>query len=156
PASITSQVDAGVRYAFTSKLSLVAGVFQVSKPYFNLDTSNVFGPLGTIRNRGAEISMTGSLTSDLSIVRRVVLLQRRVWGDAVPRGLTGAAPVGPQPRSGFIGVQYQVPQVTGLPLDSQIPTPSAQVGNSLDPFMAPGWPELEVGLRYNFRLFNTP
>lgn len=31
----------GIRYPLTSALSLTAGTFQVTKPYFNLDANNV-------------------------------------------------------------------------------------------------------------------
>jgi iron complex outermembrane recepter protein len=39
PASLTEQVDGGLRYAITPRLNLIAGVFQVERPYFNLNSS---------------------------------------------------------------------------------------------------------------------
>ena len=41
PASLTWQADSGARYAVTPKLKIIAGVFELQKPYFNVDTNNI-------------------------------------------------------------------------------------------------------------------
>ena len=61
PVSLTKQIDAGVRYTITPRLSVVAGVFQVEQPYFSYDAANFFGPAGTVRHRGIELSIAGRL-----------------------------------------------------------------------------------------------
>ena len=81
PAIKTSQRDAGVRYAITDAVKLVAGVFDIRKPYFNLDESNRFTLLGDVINQGIEASVAGAVTPRLSIVAGAVLLRPRVTGD---------------------------------------------------------------------------
>lgn len=49
-------------------MKLVAGVFDVAKPYFNNDERNVFAVLGDVRHRGAEFSLAGNPTERLSLV----------------------------------------------------------------------------------------
>lgn len=48
PAILTSQFDAGLRYALTDKIKLIGGVFDLRKPYYNLDAGNRFDLLGNI------------------------------------------------------------------------------------------------------------
>jgi iron complex outermembrane receptor protein len=156
PASLTQQVDAGLRYALTPRLSLVAGVFQVEKPYFNVNTSNVFGALGTVRHRGVELSVAGKLAEGLTIVGGTVLIEPRVSGDPVDRGVVGAVPVGPAPRFALVSLQYQVPAVKGLSLDGQVQNGSAQVARSDGRLYVPDWTQFNAGARYIFKMYNVP
>ncbi|MEY2885075.1 MAG: hypothetical protein RL490_2799, partial [Pseudomonadota bacterium] len=94
PAIRTRQFDAGLRYALTDDVKLVAGVFEVSKPYYNLDAGNRFTELGEVINRGVEASVAGPVTKRLSLVAGGVLLWPRVTGAAVALGRVGPRPVG--------------------------------------------------------------
>ena len=67
PASLTWQVDLGARYAVTPRLKIVAGVFELQKPYFNLDTSNTDRELGMQLARGIELSVAGEVTENLDV-----------------------------------------------------------------------------------------
>src|SRR3569833_1376289 len=68
PAITTSQKDIGVRWSMDEGMKLVVALFDVQKPYFNLDAANRFGELGETQNRGIEFSFNGSVTPDLDIV----------------------------------------------------------------------------------------
>jgi iron complex outermembrane receptor protein len=68
PAIKTSQRDAGLRFAITDEVKLVAGVFDIRKPYFNLDEANRFVLLGDVVNQGLEASVAGAITQRLSIL----------------------------------------------------------------------------------------
>ncbi len=94
PAIRTKQVEAGLRYSLTPHLSLVAGAFSISKPYFNLDPASRYRQLGTLTNRGIELSLTGKLAPGLSLVGGMLLLDPRISGEAVDSGLIGRRPVG--------------------------------------------------------------
>ncbi len=67
PASLTWQVDMGARYAVTPKLKIIAGVFELQKPYFNLDTSNIDRELGAQQAKGIELSVAGEVTENLNV-----------------------------------------------------------------------------------------
>ena len=67
PASLTWQVDFGARYAVTPKLKIIAGVFELQKPYFNLDTSNIDRELGVQQARAIELSVAGEVTENLNV-----------------------------------------------------------------------------------------
>lgn len=156
PPSITEQVDAGFRYAITPKLKLVAGAFQVQKPYFNVNALNVFGPLGAVRHRGLEFSVTGQVYDGLTIVAGTTLIQPRLSGEPVDRGVVGPIPVGPRPRYALMSVTYGPTAWKGVSVDAQLVGSSAKTAHSDNRLKAPGWTELNIGVRYSLNLFGAP
>ena len=67
PAAQTWQVDGGFRYLLSSNLKLIAGLFEVNKPYFNLDEKSVDRQLGFQRGKGFEFSIAGQITKNLTV-----------------------------------------------------------------------------------------
>lgn len=102
PAIRTRQRDAGVRWTVRPGLKVVAGVFDVRKPYFNLDERQVFAELGDVAHRGIEASLAGKLTPRLDIVGGQGAARLAVDGDRkCPcryRGHGRAGQCGPAPR----------------------------------------------------------
>ena len=157
PASITRQIDAGVRYAITPHLRLVAGVFEFKRPYFNVNAANVYGPLGAVRHRGVEVSLTGrAFTEGLTLVGGLILLQPRVSGETVARGLIGPIPMGQTPRTVQFSAQYQPPAWGGFSIDSQINSTADQVASADNAFKINGTTMLNVGARYSFKIGAVP
>lgn len=154
PAIRTSQYDAGLRYALTPDLSLVAGVFQVTKPYFNLDPARRYRQLGTVRNRGIELSLAGKIRPGLSLVAGTVLLDPRISGEAVATGLIGDRPVGQVRRRSILNLDWRQNSGRGpLSFDLALESLSARMGNASNTLEAPGYTTLTVGARYRFDLF---
>ncbi len=56
----------------------MAGVFEVKKPYFNIDATNLYTEVGDLRHRGVELSLAGQVMEGLTVVAGTVLLQARV------------------------------------------------------------------------------
>ena len=156
PAIITRQMDAGFRYAITPALRLVAGVFEVSKPYFALDPDLVFRDLGEVRNRGIEMSLAGQITPRLSVVLGAVFLDARVSGDAVDLGLIGRRPVGSIGRTISGGLNWNVPWLEGLSLDLAYESASDRIANADNNFVIPARYVYSLGSRYRFDLFDKP
>ena len=52
--SQTEQYDAGVRWSAFANMKLIAGIFNVEKPYFDLDAAGFFSELGAVEHRGVE------------------------------------------------------------------------------------------------------
>lgn len=152
PAIITEQVDGGVRLALTDKLKLIGGVFELRRPYFTLDSANVFRELGSIRNRGIELSVSGALTPQLDMVAGAVLLDPRVTGDAVERGLTGSRPIEiPRAQADF-NLDWRLPFAPGLSLDLSGSYVARRPATTLNTVYLPARELLNLGTRYRFRL----
>jgi len=155
PAIITEQMDAGFRYAITKDLRLVAGVFDVRKPYFALDPGLVFRELGEVRNRGVEISLAGQITPRLSVVLGAVFLEARVSGDAVELGLIGRRPVGSIGRSINGALNWNVPWIKGLSFDLAYQGTSDRA-TAEDTLFIPARHVASLGGRYRFDLLGKP
>jgi len=156
PAIITEQMDAGFRYAITKDLRLVAGLFDVRKPYFALDPDRVFRNLGNVRNRGIEASLAGQITPRLNVVVGAVFLDATVSGDAVELGLIGRRLVGTIGRTVTGAVNWNVPWIKGLSLDLAYESSSDRIANRANTFVIPARYVASVGGRYRFDLFGKP
>jgi len=156
PVAMTKQVDAGLRYAITPRFNVVAGVFQVEKPYFTLNAQNVFGPSGHVRHRGIELSLAGRLIEGLTAVGGVVLLEPRVSGDAVDRGVIGEVPVALRGRVALLNLQYQPPEWRGFGVDGSVTNLSGQYSRNDNSYKVGGITTFDIGMRYNFRVNDVP
>ena len=152
PAIQTSQRDAGLRYAITDNVKLVAGVFDIRKPYFNLDEANRFTLLGNVINQGIEASVAGAVTPQLSIVAGAVLLRPRVTGEGVALGRVGPRPVGAINRRIEFNADWRPPQLAGLSLDISASHRSAETATRDNNVVIPARTIVDVGGRYAFRL----
>jgi iron complex outermembrane receptor protein len=156
PAIITEQMDAGFRLNLTDKLRLVAGVFDVRKPYFALDPNLLFRELGVVRNRGIEVSLAGQLTPRLSLVLGGVFLDASVSGDQVELGLIGRRPVGSVGRILTGALNWSLPWVEGLSVDLAYEGTAERVADAANTFVIPERYTASVGARYRFDLFSKP
>jgi iron complex outermembrane receptor protein len=156
PAIITEQMDAGFRYAITPALRVVAGVFDVRKPYFALDPVRIFRQLGEVRNRGIEVSLAGQLTPRLNIVLGSVFLDASVSGDAVELGLIGRRPVTSIGRNINGAINWNLPWVQGLSLDLAYESTSERVANAANTLVIPPRYVYSLGGRYRFDIVDKP
>jgi iron complex outermembrane recepter protein len=152
PAIQTSQIDAGVRVNLGGGMRLVAGLFEVSKPYFNLDANGRFDVLGDVINRGVEASVAGPITPELSVVLGAVLLRPQVTGDAVTRGLVGRLPVGAISERVEFSADWRPGFATGLSLDMRLSYRSPEVATVNNLVYVPTRTLVDLGGRYRFKL----
>lgn len=152
PAISTRQFDAGLRYAITDDIKLVAGVFDIAKPYFNLDANNRFDVLGDVINRGIEASIAGPVTERLSIVAGGVLLWPKVTGDAVAAGRVGPRPVAAIGQRLEFSADWRPAFASGVSFDGRFAYRSAETATVSNRVEVPGRTQVDIGGRYRFRL----
>jgi iron complex outermembrane receptor protein len=156
PAILTEQMDAGFRLNLSPSLRLVAGVFDVRKPYFALDPELVFRELGMVRNRGIEASLTGQLTQRLSVVLGTVFLDADVSGEQVDLGLIGRRPIGSVGRTMTGALNWNLPWIKGASLDANVEATSDRVADRANSFEIPARYVASLGGRYQFKLWGKP
>jgi iron complex outermembrane recepter protein len=156
PAIRTRQIDAGVRWAVTPALKLVAGAFEVEKPYFTTDERNVFTTLGTVRHRGVELSFAGTPTEMLSVVVGAVLMEPRVTGEAVETGRVSEKPVGQTSRHLRANAEYRLPMAPALSFDVAVANYGDRKASRDGRSEVPGYTLIDVGARYRFKLADMP
>jgi iron complex outermembrane recepter protein len=150
PASLTWQVDSGARYAVTPKLKIIAGVFELQKPYFNLDTNNVDRELGVQQARGIELSVAGEVTEDFHVNVGVLDGRVGITGPNLAAEGVGSVAVG-QPRLMYVAnANYSLPWWEAASLDvsaTHFGTAPESVDNSV---YVPAGTFMTVGGRYKF------
>ena len=153
PALRTKQIEAGLRFALTPDLGLVAGFFSITKPYYNLDPSLRFRQLGTIRNRGIELSLTGQITPGLTVVAGTMLLDPRLSGEAVDNGLIGPRPVGQIRRRTVVNLDWRPSGgKSDWSYDIALESLSARNANASGKLSAPPYSIVNLGARYRFTI----
>jgi len=150
PAIHTRQADAGVRWSF-GKITAVVGVFDVEKPYFNLDPALRFRELGIVRNRGIEMSIAGQILPGLNVVAGNVLIDARVSGEEVNNGTIGSRPVASFRRHTIFSLDYRLPH-SPFSFDAYAESISRPVANSRNTLFIPARAILNLGTRYRFKL----
>jgi iron complex outermembrane receptor protein len=150
PAQLTEQTDAGIKYQWTPGLMLVAGVFEIEKPYFDLDESNVYRQVGTTSNRGIELSLAGTLTPQLTIVAGVTVIDPTVTFTSA-EGTEKRDAIGPIPGLVRANFQYRVPGIEGLMLDAKIESTSKRYAR-YNSVRLPAVTTLDTGVRYDTQL----
>jgi iron complex outermembrane receptor protein len=156
PAIETQQKDLGMRWTITPQVRLVTTLFEIEKPYFTLDTTNLYRQLGETRNRGVEISLTGSVTPRLDIVAGAVFSQPRVTGEAVRLGTVGVRPVSIDSRKIDVHFNWRPPELDDLSFDLGV-THAGPVPATLDNRVSlPERTMMDVDARYNMALGGQP
>ena len=155
PAQLTQQLDGGVRYTIVPGINLMAGVFEVKKPYFDRDATNIYTVVGDLRHRGAEVSLTGKPFEGLTVVIGAVLLKARVSGLPVEQGLIGAVAPGTAPRLLRFNLQYGAPSWKGFTVETNVDHDGAQFANRANTFRVPSHTTISVGARYPFTIGET-
>jgi iron complex outermembrane receptor protein len=156
PAILTKQYDAGLRYVISPNVRLVAGVYQIEKPYYGLNASQLFTNLGTIRNRGIELSLTGTIAPGLNIVVGTVLMDATLSGEAVEQGLVGKRPVGSSRRTSFANIEYQLPGAAGVTAVVGYGGRGRTIANRMNSFTIDPANSFSLGVRYRFDLGGKP
>ena len=162
PASRTRQIDGGMNVKF-GKLTLVGSLFQITKPYFSYDTSRNFVELGTVRHRGAEVSLAGDITDRLHVLAGAVIMDPVVSGPARDLGLIGKRPVGVPKIHSRIDLSYRSAIWDGLTFTATAFHDSkraASAGNYAElghrQLFLPSLTTVDLGVRHHFKIDKTP
>ncbi len=153
PAIRTRQEEAGLRAALGTRLTLVAGVFHIAKPYYNLDPALRYRQLGDVSIRGIEVSLTGRPVPGLTVVLGTALLDPKISGEAVVSGLIGQTPIGQARRRSVANLDWRLNNgASPLSFDLALESHSSRMGNAANTLSAPARNAVNLGVRYRFKL----
>jgi iron complex outermembrane recepter protein len=156
PAARTWQADAGVRYSLTSDVKVIAGIFQIEKPYFNLDTLGIDRELGKQRAKGAELSLSGEVVKNLHLTAGVLLGEVEIVGPDLSAEGVGHIAFGQPHWQSTINADYVFPRWPSLSVDLSVfyfGDSPASISNS---FENPAQTILGLGGRYKFKILDSP
>ena len=152
PVSKTWQADTGLRIDLGRNSRLLLGVFQLNKPYFNLDSATQYRELGKQKAQGIEMSLTGQLWTSLHFNIGALIGGVQINGpDLSAQGISRYA-YG-QPHNQYVAsVKYDLPVFSGLSVDAEVyhfgATPVSLDGRLTNPALT----ELAVGAKIRFKL----
>jgi iron complex outermembrane receptor protein len=152
PAIRTEQAEAGLRWRVRPGVSLVAGVFDIRKPYFNLDELSVWRDLGEVRNRGVELSLSGEVAPGLNILAGAVFFDALVTGDAVRLGRVGRRPVGSSPRTLLFSADWRPPWLANTSFNLGVAHAGDTVATRDNRAEIPARTTLDLGMRYRLQI----
>jgi iron complex outermembrane receptor protein len=150
PALRTKQLDAGLR-AKLGGVTIIAGAFDIRRPYYGVDAANVFRRLGAVGHKGAEISVAGTPAPGLTVVAGGTFLRARVSGEEVASGTIGRRPVDVPSRK-LIGNLDWRPIGSATSFDVAVEHVGLNVGDALNLVKVSPITTIDLGLRHRFKL----
>jgi iron complex outermembrane receptor protein len=155
PDARTWQADGGVRYVLAG-VKLIAGVFEIEKPYFNLDNGNVDRVLGRQRATGLELSASGEVIRNLEVTAAMLLGEVRVIGPHLNAEGVGSMAFG-QPRiQASVDANYKIPQRPALSVEIAAFHYGRAPASLDDVAQNPSQTVLGFGGRYRFTILGAP
>jgi iron complex outermembrane receptor protein len=154
PPVEATQFEAGLRYALTDTLTLIGAAFDVSKPTNGLRANGVYGPVGEVRHRGVEASLTGRVGEDTNIVLGAVRLDPEVSGPLVDQGLVGAVAPGLSELTATMSVEHRLNSTWSV--DGAVTYNSERQANTRNSFTTPAQTLTNLGARARFTMGDTP
>jgi iron complex outermembrane receptor protein len=156
PDSRTWQADAGVRYLLTPQVKLIAGVFEIDKPYFNLDTNNVDRALGRQRADGLELSASGEVSKNLNVTAAMLLGEVKVIGPNLQAEGVGSFALNQARFLTTINANYKFSQRPALSADIAITHFGSYPASVDDVAQGPAATLVALGGRYRFKILGAP
>jgi iron complex outermembrane receptor protein len=155
PAIRTRQIDAGLRW-HAGPLTLIAGGFEIEKPYYGLDSANIFRRLGTVTHRGLEASLSGSPAEGVTLVAGGVLLDAKLAGEEVADGSIGRRPIGTPTQSLIANLDWRPPAFPAFSFDVAVEHSGHRYADAANHVRVPSRTIVDLGVRYRFRLGKVP
>ena len=148
---VTEQIELGGKLNLQG-LTLTAALFDMKKPLeITNPVTNLYTQSGEQRHRGVEFTGTGKVTSDLTLVAGLMLLDPKAngTGDAMTEGRT---PVGVPKANANLWASYRLPGAPGFSVNGGMFYSSAQYVDGANTQKVSSWTRLDLGLRYDMRL----
>lgn len=144
---VSKQREIGAKYDGGHMGASIA-YFTTTKPSGYLNSSTrIYSIEGEDRHQGLELNAFGTPTRSLKVLGGVTFLnavQERTAGGAT----NGRKVIGVPDVQGNLGVEFAVPGVTGLALDSQLVHTGRFYANAANTQRVPGWTRVDAGARY--------
>ncbi|WP_241749342.1 TonB-dependent receptor [Teichococcus aerophilus] len=150
----SEQYEAGVRVDW-GRITTTAAVFQIARPNSVRTAANDLAYDGEQRNRGLELSAYGEVVPGLRALASVTFLKPELTSptNAAERGNDAAG----APDRTFSGaLDWDVPGVTGLAVNSRVIYTSGAYFNTANTLRFDGWTRVDFGARYRTEIANKP
>jgi iron complex outermembrane receptor protein len=138
------------------RVKLIAGLFELNKPYFNIDTDNIDRKLGDQRARGVEFSLAGEVFKNFNLVAGAVVGRVEILGSDLAAQGIGTGAIGQPHVRGVINSNYNFQRWPALSADVSVVyfgAAPATVNNAIDEHATT---TLDIGGRYKLSILGIP
>lgn len=151
----SNQYEAGVKVDWGRIMSSIS-VFQISQPNGVLNAaSNIYGLDGRTRIRGLELASYGEVYRNLRVMASATFYDATLQHTA--GGATDGNEPGGVPHYAFnLGVDYDLPWLTGLGVNARVIHTGAQYYDTDNTVRLPAWTRYDIGLRYRTEIARKP
>lgn len=154
PPVEAEQFELGVRHAITPRLTLIAALFDVSKPTNGFRADGSFALVGEVRHRGVEASIAGQLDASTRVVLGAVAFEPEVTGPLVDAGVVGSQAAGISQR--IVNANIERRFANKWSVDAGLSYSGERWGNTANTFKTPAVTILNLGLRSRFAMAGRP
>lgn len=147
---VAKQKEIGLKYD-GGRIGGGIAFFTTDKPSSLLTqtspTTSVFSVNGEDRHQGVEITVYGEATRNLKVLGGVTFLdaEQKKTSNGVN---DGNKVIGVPDVQANIGLEWKVPGIQGLSLDSQIVSTGRVYADNANTLRVPGWTRVDLGARY--------
>lgn len=143
---VSKQKEIGVKYD-AGRIGGSVALFSTTRPRALVNADNVFTAAGEDRHQGMEFNVYGEAARGLRLLGGATWLQakQRATGTAA---LDGNRVIGVPRLQANAGVEWDVPGVRGLALDTRVVHTGASYADDANTLRLPAWTRLDLGVRY--------
>ncbi len=148
------QYEVGIKYDEAGIQSSLA-LFQITKPSGAIDGNNTFNSNSEQRNRGIELNISHEPLDNLRMSGSLSLIDAELTKSPTT-GVRGNKPVGVSPIQANTSVEYDLPVLRGLSLNSHVNYSGKQYVNQANTQSIRSWTTVDMGAAYKTRVYGTP
>ncbi len=152
PAAInTKQEEVVLRYAPSETITLLAGLFRISKPYYNLDPDLRYRLLGEVVNQGVELSAVARPIAGMTLLGGALISDPTINGEIVDSGELGPRPVGQNGVNAIANLDWRFDEgEPPLSVDVAFEYKGSRPVNATNTFYVDAEYSVDLGMRYRF------
>lgn len=148
---VSRQYEVGAKAQLGGVL-LTTALFDIEKAYEFEDANLVYRQDGRQRHRGVEFTATGKVTEDLTVIGGLTLLDAEVKGGTND----GKVPMNVARVLAKLYAEYELPWMRGLFLTGGVYHTGRQWANDANTDRLKSFTTLDLGARYNTKVFGNP
>ena len=148
---VSTQKEFGIK-AEVGGVLLTGALFDIEKAYEFTSSSNVYTQDGRQNHRGVEVTATGNVTDNLTVLGGVTLLKADVMGGE----FDGMDPTNVAGLLAKVYLEYELPQVEGFFITGGVQHTGKQWADDANTDRLPSFTTFDLGLRYTTTQFGDP
>ncbi len=151
---VTKQYEAGVKLDFDT-VATTASVFQITKPFGQLNAGNVYTSDGEQRNRGIELNVFGEVSPSIRLMAGAMFIDAEMTSTSSASTL-GKTPVGVPDFQANVTAEWDTSFVDGLTLAGTVIHTGKQFVDAANTNSVDDWTTLDLAAYYDFEVGKTP